>query len=385
MTARVAIAYGFNDRDWFGGKNYFSSLFRAIEAANNAAVQPVLFIGLKTVTTLPEEFPSLEVVRTPAMDRLHPLWLMRQVTLRGFSEDPILARVLEKKRIDLLSHSGQLGVKATVRTAPWLYDFQFMHLPELWKKRHIDWARQRYDAACRNGDAILVSSGQALSDLALFAPWCTKPRHVLRFVSNPVNFSKLPGRREICAKYSLPDDFLYLPNQFWANKNHITAIDALVELRSRGIGATIVCSGQTFDGRQPKYFDELMAYRARVGMVEMFRVLGVVPYLHAQALMAHSRAVINPSRFEGWSTTVEEAKTMQKTLLLSDLPVHREQCPSYGRFFDPNDPTQLASLMEEVLQSTVATIDTFRAEADYLHRLEAFGRTYLDIVRSVLA
>ena len=44
MKLRVAIAYHFHDQDWLGGKNYFSSLFRAIDAADGE-IELVLVTG----------------------------------------------------------------------------------------------------------------------------------------------------------------------------------------------------------------------------------------------------------------------------------------------------------------------------------------------------
>lgn len=379
----LAIAYNFNDQDWHGGRNYFASLFRAIESVADGRIRLHLVIGHNTKTSLPEEFPSVEVLRTKLMDRLHPIWLLRQLGLRAFDTDPLLARYLSEQGIDVLSHSSQLGRQNQVKTIPWLYDFQFMHLPELWQKRHIRWAEQRYRAACRNGDAVIVSSSQALEDLHRFAPWCAKPKFVLRFISNPVDFSKLPSKQTIAATYDLPSDFFYLPNQFWANKNHRVVIDALVSLRARNIKTTIVCTGQTVDGRQPKYFSHLMEYLAASGQRDRFRVLGVVPYQHAQALLAHCRAMINPSLFEGWSTTVEEAKTLHKTMLLSDIPVHREQCSSRASFFSPHNADQLADLIEATLQQPPGSINPKRISTDYATRLAEFGQSYLEILDSV--
>jgi glycosyltransferase involved in cell wall biosynthesis len=56
-------------------------------------------------------------------------------------------------------------------------------------------------------------------------------------------------------------------------------------------------------------------------------------------------AIINPSLSEGWSTTVEEAKSLGVPMLLSDLRVHREQAGDGADYFDPEVAGQLASLM----------------------------------------
>jgi glycosyltransferase involved in cell wall biosynthesis len=383
VTTRVALIYHFNDRDWLGGKNYFASLLRAVERIGPVDLQFVFVTGRTIQTTIPEEFPSLEVVRTSLLDRWHVGWLTRQVTLRTADWDPLLASLLRGLRIDISSHFGYFGPNPGFKTLAWLYDFQFMHLPEYWQPKHIRWAEKRYRASARQCDALVLSSGDALNDLRKFAPWCTVPQHVLRFVSNPVDHASLLSRQQITDKYSLPNTYFFLPNQFWTNKNHRLAIDALVRLRQRGIDATIVCTGKTEDGRRPEYFQELMTYRDQAGVADQFRVLGIVPYRDTQALMAHARAVINPSRFEGWSTAVEEAKTMHKQLLLSDIPVHREQAPRLGRFFSPDQPDVLADLMHSCLNEPEQHTDVALIQQDYQQRLTQFGETYLGILRSL--
>ena len=74
-------------------------------------------------------------------------------------------------------------------------------------------------------------------------------------------------------------------------------------------------------------------------------MLGLVPRSDVIALMRYSRALINPSFFEGWSTTVEEAKSTGKRIILSDIDVHKEQNPPDGVFFNPKDPKDLAEKM----------------------------------------
>jgi glycosyltransferase involved in cell wall biosynthesis len=384
MKMRVAIAYNFHDRDWLGGKNYFSSLFRAVRAVAGDEIELVLVTGTRTVTSLPTEFPEIETIRTRMLDRMHPLWLLRQLSLRKFNSDPLLARLLRHHRIDVLSHSGNLGKNSGIKTLAWLYDFQFMHLPEYWQARHVRWAEQRYRAACRQCDGLIVSSADAFKDLERFAPWCEAPKHVLRFVSNPIDFQRLPSKADMRSVYALPEDFFYLPNQFWTNKNHRLAVEALAKLKQQGVEATIVCTGSSVDGRRPEYFAELMALCKELGVSEQMRILGVIPYQHTQGLMAHARAVINPSRFEGWSTTVEEAKTFQKRLLLSDLGVHREQSPALGRFFSPDDSSELAQLMAETLTELPRELEITEIQTDYAQRLKAFGQCYVAILSRTL-
>ena len=63
----------------------------------------------------------------------------------------------------------------------------------------------------------------------------------------------------------------------------------------------------------------------------------MLPRAHVFRLMRQSLAVLQPSLFEGWSTSVEEAKSVGKRMILLDIPVHREQDPPRALFFDPRD------------------------------------------------
>jgi glycosyltransferase involved in cell wall biosynthesis len=380
----VAIAYHFNDKDWLGGKNYFASLFGAVAAVSPPDIQMVLVIGHKTQTTLPQEFPWLEVLKTPLMDRMHPLWLVRQLCLRQFECDDLLAWFLKRHHIDILSHSGYLGSRSYIKALPWLYDFQFMHLPEYWTPKQIRWSEKRYSSACKFAKGIIVSSHDALKDLENFAPWCETPKHVLQFVSNPIDFKKLPSKQDILIRYQLPENYFHLPNQFWSNKNHKLAIDALVLLKKQGINATIACSGKPFDARQPQYFNELMVYCQQMGVHDRFKVLGVVPYVDLQGLMAHACAVINPSKFEGWSTSVEEAKTLQQRLILSDIAVHREQAPKEGLFFAIDDPLVFSRHLKRFIPPPPREFEINKISNEYSRRLKYFGEKYIEIINSII-
>jgi glycosyltransferase involved in cell wall biosynthesis len=74
----------------------------------------------------------------------------------------------------------------------------------------------------------------------------------------------------------------------------------------------------------------------------------MIPLDHVYALLRASIALINPSRFEGWSTTVEEAKSFGVPAILSDIDVHREQTGGTARYFGVDDPQNLAAHLGDV-------------------------------------
>ena len=72
-----------------------------------------------------------------------------------------------------------------------------------------------------------------------------------------------------------------------------------------------------------------------------FKYLGLVPYLDTMSLIYYSSAVINPSFFEGWSSTVEQVNVYNKILILSNIDVHKEQRPNKAIFFNPRNINSL--------------------------------------------
>ena len=109
----------------------------------------------------------------------------------------------------------------------------------------------------------------------------------------------------------------------------------------------MLASGKPADDRDPEHFRRLMGHAEALGVAACFKVLGLVSYADLMALMWHSVAVINPSRFEGWSTTVEEAKSLGVPVIASDIVVHREQKPPAGVYFPPDSAETLAELMRQ--------------------------------------
>jgi glycosyltransferase involved in cell wall biosynthesis len=185
------------------------------------------------------------------------------------------------------------------------------------------------------------------------------------------------------AQYGLPPKYFYLPNQFWRHKNHQVVVDALTILKKRRFDVVVASSGAREDPRDPGYFDDLMKRIEGGGVGANFRYLGELPRDHVYALLRTSVALINPSRFEGWSTTVEEAKSFGVPMILSDIDVHREQTGGTARYFGVDDPGLLADHLREALQ--VAGPSMPRDLLPNLdERVRAFVTDFVRVIRSAV-
>ncbi len=77
---------------------------------------------------------------------------------------------------------------------------------------------------------------------------------------------------------------------------------------------------------------------------------------------------------------------MGKQILLSDIPVHREQAPARSFYFPPEDSEALADAMLTAIGAFDAAEDAAyqeEARAKFPQRLRQFGEEYTRIVASV--
>lgn len=383
---RVAFVMAGLGQGWLGGVSYYRNLFRALRELPQPRVTPVIVTDPGGDDAQLEPFQPIEVLRTPLVRIGTPWWKVRRACQLWLDRDLPFERFLRGNRIGLLSHSGFLGRRCPIPSLPWIPDFQELDFPEFFSPAEREARSRGLAQACRHATAILVSSEAARTDLARAHPGCGVPVHVLRFVASVPGAGEVPTVEELQQRYRFSAPYFHLPNQFWAHKNHEAVIDAVHALRERGREVLVLATGNTADHRQPGHFAALERRVASLDLGKWFRVLGIVPYRDLMGLMAHSVAVVNPSHFEGWSTTVEEAKSLGKPVVLSDIPVHREQAPAGARYFDPRSPTALADALWEAWEARDPERDRAtraRAERDLPGRRQQFARQFEDIVLSL--
>ena len=342
---RVGFFLNVTGQVWLGGASYFRNLLTALADLPEHKIQPVILTGSQSRPELLAELPLADWHCPPSLQRYSARWIARKL-LAGISDsDRLLERDLLALNIDALSHSGHLGPAARVPVLAWIPDFQHLRLPQNFSARELRQRDRQYAELCRFASRVLVSSEKVRKDLADFCPEAAPKCRVLPFVANVPEPGTLQSRDALERKYSFSGRYFFLPNQFWVHKNHRVVVDALSILERQRITVTVLASGSPVDDRNPEHFGRLTSHAGALGVAERFKVLGLVPYADLMALMWHSVAVINPSRFEGWSTTVEEAKSLGIPVIVSDIAVHREQKPAGGAYFPPDDAEAAAELM----------------------------------------
>ena len=283
-----------------------------------------------------------------------------------------LERVKVKKKIKINGLKNLYPINLDIEPSNingfyfWIPDFQEWYLPNFFSKKEISLRKASQKYLVKKNYPIVFSSNNALEDFNKFYPENKNRKEVLKFVSVvDDSYSKL-NISVLKKKFNLNKDYFIVPNQFWKHKNHTIIIEAAKVLKKNKIEFLIVFTGKEFDYRNPNYTIDLKKHIAENGLDDNFRFLGFIDRGEQLQLMKNSIAIVQPSLFEGWSTVVEDTKAINHVILLSDIPLHREQINENCVFFDPNDKVVLADKLVYAMTNNLVT-SNFDVKKEQLH------------------
>ena len=307
------------------------------------------FIRLESPPCLPGESWARRILRVP--EKSQPLRgeiRTRHLLNLADASDPFLSA--QRNAIDaLLPLMDVPAWKLPMKTIGWVPDFQHVKLPEFFS----EFERKHRDQAIRHladyATCVILSSQTAREHFVEYAPAHAAKARVLPF---PSLFAFEPPSGDTGAtlkRFNLPRKFALVTNQFWAHKNHLAVVEALGQVARRGMRIPTVMTGLPADYRDPanETMSRLLQSIAAANLSGQVIVLGHVKYADLVSLIRTAAVIIQPSRFEGWNTTVQDAKALGRPLLCSDLPVHREQAPASLGFFPCDRPDVLAELLSK--------------------------------------
>ena len=367
-------------KEWIGGLNYFKNLLFAINSIEEKELEVFVFVGKKIDIKTKRMFQEYATVIEDSMfDRKSIKWFLSKIEQKIFKTNILLENILKKHSIQILSHAAITNLK-TIKTINWIPDFQHIHLPQMFSEKEIQNRNNNFLKLIRDSDLIVFSSFDALKDMKKFAPNYEDKARVLQFVSQPNSrYFELDEHDKslLLQKYKIKDDFFYIPNQFWKHKNHMMIFEAINELKKDGVEINIVCTGYLGDYRNKTYIDDIRKVVKLNNLEDNIKLLGLVDYEDVFALIKFSKAVINPSLFEGWSSTVEECKSVGKNMILSDLDVHKEQYPN-AVFFKRDSIESLKEVLKFYKIENESNVEPLEA------RTKKFANIYSSICKEAL-
>jgi glycosyltransferase involved in cell wall biosynthesis len=257
----------------------------------------------------------------------------------------------------------------------WIYDLQHKLLPELFDQEELVRREKEFSLITGKSKCIVVSSYDSESHLRHFYPNAKAVIKVLQFVSI-IDPNSLTPFDQLQKKYDIQKPYFLVSNQFWQHKNHMVVLNALNQLKKENQKVQVIFTGKESDHRNPLYIESLKKYVHENELQHMTKFLGFIPRADQLGLMKEARAVIQPSKSEGWGTVVEDAKTLLKPIILSDINVHREQMGEMGYYFSKDNADDLRSIMMRFQDETFVPI---LPENNHEERLIKFAENFIKI------
>lgn len=391
---------------WVAASIYSRMILRSLEvAAEKSHVELFFLTGAHEHSPAQTRTTSMRLTAAdylPGERQFRKLFRLAEKSraLRGEGRLRKILRLASKSDLFTIAQHNKLDVLLPLldlppwrifpKTIGWIPDFQHVYLPEFFSAEDLEKRNTTYRRLAQRATVVMLSSEAARNDFAAFVPEQAEKGRVISFPSLLAfeNLSDDPASTRV--KFNLPEKFALVANQFWAHKNHRLVVQALDSLRRKGIQIPVVMTGMPSDHRDPanKNFSALLQWIASAGLHDQITILGLVPYVDLVNLMRTAALIIQPSRFEGWSTVVQDAVALGRPLVCSDIAVHREQVPKALGFFPTDSPDILAELLEahwEKLEpgpNKVLEHESLASERDFSAR---HGRSLLGLCAELAA
>jgi glycosyltransferase involved in cell wall biosynthesis len=366
---KIGLLYLSTYAAWAGGIIYVQNIIRALNLLDDSERPEVaVFYGfdspINDVKSI--NYPYIEYHQVSSADKFKKIFYRLK---RIFTGKSAFFKVLPEV---VYPYNDKIFLGKT--RIDWIPDFQERYLPHMFSKEEIQRRLHDQTIISKAGGVVIFSSQDALNDFEKFYPDHNCKLRRLRFASmlpeyQHIEFSTLQ------TQYEIPGTYFMSPNQFWKHKNHIVLLEAIALLKNDNLDFQVVLTGSQSDPRNKEYFKTLKDFIEKNQIERWIKFLGFIDRSDQLALMYHSRAIIQPSLFEGWSTVVEDTKAMNQFIILSDIPVHREQISENCNFFDPHSSEQLATKMRESVLNIPEKVDT-----DYSKSIMDFSKTILSVL-----
>jgi len=351
---KIGFLINYNHFKWLGGIYVIKHLIYGINKHLKKKIQPVLIVNKNLSKEAINDLKNFKLIKTNLFNK-QSLFnkLYNKLLVIFFGKSSKYESFLIKENINIVSHINVFGNniifgrKSFAKSLSFIADFQHLYFKEnfsFWKRimRNLNTILCTYFST-----KILLISNDAQKDLKKISNTAYKNSVLSKFVF------QIPPKKEIInlslikKKYKFNKCFFYVPNQYWIHKNHFIILKAIKYIKKKNNfkNILILSSGLKNDYRNPDHFSKIKKFISENKLENNYKYLGVIPFKDVLSLIYHSIAVINPSKFEGRSSTVEQAKSMNKNIILSNINIHKEQKPRNAFYFNPNNYKQLSKIM----------------------------------------
>ncbi len=366
MKKKIAIVLDVEKYDWNGGINYYNNLINLIDPKK---YQVFIITGFSTKINKNLFDNKFKFIKSELCDPYSFKWILRKIIFRIFKQDVLFKKYLLNNKFDYLTHSISLGNQNNIKVINWIPDLQPLILKENFKLKDIRKYYKQFNEFLEYSDKLIFSSVTEKKKFEKNFKIKNKKK-ILVFNNIPklLKKNKIISYEKLRKKFGIKKKFFFIPNQFWKHKNHICLFKSINLLKK--LNVQFVFTGTLSDYRDKDYVDFLKNYLNKNDLKKQIKILGNVSYQEVVSLIINCKAIINPSNYEGWSTSVEESKIYNKDLILSNIDTHLEQVNNKAFFFKKNNHIDLKRKILNSLNKKDIKFNYFTAKKGYKKKVK---------------
>lgn len=343
MVKRIKIGLLFEESiEWIAGTYYLINIINALNLLpKNSRPFILLFAKNKQIySQLKNQYKYIRFYNLNKLKRNYFEAFINKIFKFIFKRDFIIKKISSKK-IDLLYPGTFNPFFSEIKQVFWIPDFQHLVLPDFFSYKEIDARNKFLNLIIENNFPIVVSSNSAYNDFVKYFSNVKNKVFILPFAVSHKNV-KMVKNEEVLEKYKIKKPFFLCSNQLWQHKNHKVVIDAAKIINEADIKINIIFTGSLNDYRNPEYSKKIIEDAEKINGIKF---LGFIDRVDQLVLLQESEAIIQPSLFEGWNTSIEDAKFYDKIVIASDIAVHKEQANNKTIFFKPDNYFELKNIL----------------------------------------
>lgn len=240
--------------------------------------------------------------------------------------------------------------------------------PEVNYYREFELRENLYTSVSKKAVAILTDS--KLGKDNLIKRYGVDSERIFNISFAPSINAKESNFINIKEKYNIESNYIYYPAQFWAHKNHVYIIDAIVKLKNKGILLAAV-----FSGSDKGNLEYILGYAKKLDVEHLIHYIGFAPNEEIYYLYKQSLALVMPSYFGPTNIPPLEAFVIGTPVIYSDLDGLREQVEGAALLCDLKNSSHLVEHLELLINSSEKRIELI--ELGY-KRLEELQKSSID-------
>ena len=377
---RIGIIFNFT-KGWLGGFYYYQNIIKALNFLEEEEKPAIIIFYNKDYSEYLSElrYPYLQLIPWE-FTSIYKGYILSFITGKNVFVD----KMISKYRLNGIYSVNDNPVpcykaipKNTIAAA-WFPDLQHKFYPGFFDKTRV-WLRElRLKQTLKNATDLVVSSHDTVNHFKHFYKIPSSLRiHMLQFVSILDEYTQ-GDIEKLKVEYKLPPEYFIVSNSFLLHKNHWVVLKALSLLKQKNKPVHVVFTGKMEVYPDSTHIDQLKNFIAVNQLEENVSLLGVIPREDQLCIMKNAKAVLQPSKFEGWNTTIEDAKSQQLVIIASGIAVHKEQLGDKGIYFDPENEIELAQILIDFSVSDIKPQFGVLEE-----RVKEFAKTFLKIFKQM--